>query len=431
MPTVCTFELDHSDPIYYSGEVINGRINLHTDSNKSVNEVYILFRGEAKVSWNEHKTRTSNGKTQHYTENYRGKQTYLRTRTQVFGSGDLPSGDHQYTFCIPLPLDCPTSCDMKYGKIFYEISLVIDKQWGFNKDFKQPLTVIQTYNLNISPDLLIPLVREDVKYFCCWPCTSGPVLSTLTIPFGGYAPGQKIHYSLEIDNKSGAYDLDGFELQLKQVSLFKAQTPHYKTRDIDKRLYGCCKGERVLRFSKRVINGTLLIPSVPPTTRTDSIIAISYRVLFSIKMGDCHMDAEFDVPLVIGTIPLAQSAEDPTHVAEWIPHTPDTPAGATGGDMPPSYENCKPPTFEEATNLGDRFIDPDVDEQNPTNDFIPRYPMYTNFALPTAPPESNDSPLPSDVPILSLPHGATAPPNAESSNGAPESGTSYGWTASA
>ncbi|XP_034132213.1 arrestin domain-containing protein 3 isoform X2 [Drosophila guanche] len=322
MPSVCTFDLDHRDPIYYSGEVINGRINLHTDSNKSVNEVYILFRGEAKVSWNEHKTRTSNGKTQHYTENYRGKQTYLRTRTQVFGSGDLPSGDHQYTFCIPLPLDCPTSCDMKYGKIFYEISLVIDKQWGFNKDFKQPLTVIQTYNLNISPDLLIPLVREDVKYFCCWPCTSGPVLSTLTIPFGGYAPGQKIHYSLEID-----------------------------------------------------------------------------------------------------------SAEDPTHVAEWIPHTPDTPAGATGGDMPPSYENCKPPTFEEATNLGDRFIDTDVDEQNPTNDFIPRYPMYTNFAQPTAPPESNESPLSSDVPILSLPHGATAPPNAESSNGATESGTSYGWTA--
>jgi len=47
------------------------------------------------------------------------------------------------------------------------------------------------------------------------------------------------------------------------------------------------------------------------------------------------------------------------------------------------YHSTEPPTFEEATNFGERFIDIDADEHNRTDDFIPRYPMYTNFALPS------------------------------------------------
>lgn len=37
MPSNCVFEFDRPDPIYYSGETINGRIVLNTTSNKSVN----------------------------------------------------------------------------------------------------------------------------------------------------------------------------------------------------------------------------------------------------------------------------------------------------------------------------------------------------------------------------------------------------------
>jgi len=45
------------------------------------------------------------------------------------------------------------------------------------------------------------------------------------------------------------------------------------------------------------------------------------------------------VPIVIGTIPLVQSAENPSRAAEWIPETPNTPAGAAA-DLPPSYDKC-------------------------------------------------------------------------------------------
>jgi len=43
----------------------------------------------------------------------------------------------------------------QYGKISYEISLVVDRHWRFNNVFKKSLTVLQTYNLNMSPELLV------------------------------------------------------------------------------------------------------------------------------------------------------------------------------------------------------------------------------------------------------------------------------------
>ncbi|XP_065721440.2 arrestin domain-containing protein 3-like [Drosophila suzukii] len=427
MPSTCTFEFDRPEPIYYSGETINGRAVLTTTSEKSVNEVYILFEGEAKVKWDESRSRTRNGKTEHYTEHFRGKQTYLNTRTCVFGSGNLPPGTHTYNFCIPLPLECPSSVVGQYGKICYEVSVIIDRQWRFNNVFKQPLTVLQTYNLNMSPELLMPLVREDIKHFCCWPCSSGPVLSTLTVPFGGYAPGQKIRFTLEIDNQSSGYDLDGIEVKLKQIYKFQAQTPHHKTREKEHSLHKSCQEERVLRLTKRIIEGTLAIPAVPPSSRMEGIISVSYKVILTISTGECHVDSDFEVPIVIGTIPLIQSAENPSHAAEWIPQTPDTPAGAAA-DLPPSYDGCKPPTFEEATHFGDKFIDTDVDEHNRSDDFIPRYPMYTNFAMPSAPPPptgESDCPYPQSVPTLSLPHDATAPLISGNSTDRPT--PSYGW----
>ncbi|XP_017104798.2 arrestin domain-containing protein 3-like [Drosophila bipectinata] len=426
MPSTCFFEFDRRGPIYYSGETIKGRVILTTTSRKSVNEIYIHFEGEAKVRWTEQRTRTFNMVTKTRTDRFRGKETYLDTQTNVFGSGELPAGTYIYKFCVPLPLWCPSSVVGKYGKISYEISLVIDRQSSFNNIFKQPLTVLQTYNLNMSPLLMMPLVHEDVKHFCCWPCSSGPVFSTLTVPFGGYAPGQRIHFTLEIVNQSARNDLSGIEVCLKQRYKLCAQHPHYKTHEIENILHRGSVEERVLRLSQTIIHGTLQIPSVPPSSRNDGIISVDYRIILTINMGNFAKNTNFNIPIVIGTIPLIQSAENPSRAAEWIPETPDTPPDSAA-DLPPSYDNCKPPPFEEATRFGDHFIDIDADEHNRTDDFLPRYPMYTDFAQPSAPPppeENEDVSLMNSVPVLSLPPSSTAPSRPPNAN---ENTTNYGW----
>jgi len=86
----------------------------------------------------------------------------------------------------------------------------------------------------------------------------------------------------------------------------------------------------------------------------------------------------------------------------------------------------EPPTFEEATNFGERFIDIDQDEHNRTDDFIPRYPMYTNFAMPSAPPQPPEEFATNQpVPVLSLPHDPTAPLVGQNNTDRPTQ--SYGW----
>ncbi|KAH8304951.1 hypothetical protein KR018_011659 [Drosophila ironensis] len=429
MPSNCCFEFDRRDPIYYSGETINGRAILTTTTTKSVNEVYILFEGEAKVRWDERKSKTYHGRTRYYTDYYRGRHTYQSSKTVVFGAGDLPPGQYCYNFSIPLPLECPSSMVTKYGKIYYEVSVVLNRQWKFDNVFKQPLTVLQTYNLNMNPQLLMPLVREDIKHFCCWPCRFGPVLSTLTIPFGGYAPGQKIHFTLEIDNQSSRRDLDGIEVCLKQNYKVRADSPYHKEKEKEHRLNESSQVERVLRNSKRIIHGTLDIPAVPPSSRNDGIITVNYVVVLTINMGDCAIDSDFEVPIQIGTIPLAQSAQDPSQAAQWLPSCPDTPSGAIA-DLPPSYDNCKPPTFAEAARFEEKFEDIDVDDHNRTDDFVPRYPMYTNFAMPSAPPppgEQVNAPLLAPAPAYALPYPPADPMGYPNTHPNPGNTVTYGW----
>lgn len=437
MPSECIFEFDRPQPVYYSGEIINGRINLHTTSQKSVREVYILFVGEAKVRWEESRTRSRDGKTEHYNEYYRADETYLHSKTCVHGDGTLQPGTYTYTFCIPLPLECPTSCVEKYGKIAYELSLVLNRPYRFDNVFKKPLTVLYQVNLNMQPELLIPIKSEDIKYFCCWPCSSGPVISTLTIPFGGYAPGQRIKYQLEIDNQSTGYDLaDGIELKLTQIYSFEAHTPHRKTRYHSNTLALTEQGMQCLRLSKRLIDGTLLIPPVPPTSNRNYIIGVRYEIKMSINTGCCHTDSEIVIPITIGTVPLAQSATNPQNAIGLLPTAPaipDTPGTPPGSDAPPNYEKFKPPSFDEATTIGGKFIDRDVDERNRTDEFIPRYPMYTNFAVPTAPSAVGGDEA--DAPLLVSPTAAsthTAPPpypqeSEQSGQPATRAATGYGW----
>lgn len=191
-----------------------------------------------------------------------------------------------------------------------------------------------------------------------------------------------------------------------QIYEFRASTPSYKSRTHKNTLCSEYQAEHVRRLSKRLINASLVIPPVPPSSRNQRIINVSYQIQMAIKTGGCHTDSEIEMPIIVGTIPLAQSAENPNNVATWIPQTPDTPTGAAA-DLPPSYDTCskwlpsniastsnkpisnsfsEPPSFEQATNIGDKFVDTDVNEHNRTDDFIPRYPMYTDFAMPSAPP---------------------------------------------
>lgn len=127
-------------------------------------------------------------------------------------------------------------------------------------------------------------------------------------------------------------------MSLVQTYKFKASSPDDKKKSQKNILYKNYHEEQVRCLTKRLIEGSLVIPPVPPTSRIQRIIKISYKIVLDVSFG-CNPNGKVEIPVIIGTIPLLQSAENPDNAAQWIPQTPDTPAGAAA-DLPPSYDNC-------------------------------------------------------------------------------------------
>lgn len=154
-------------------------------------------------------------------------------------------------------------------------------------------------------------------------------MSTLTIPYGGCAPGQDISYTLDVNNQTRFYNVQSLELKLEQLFTFTADKPVKGVRTHTNCLSNLPLFERaILHGSKRTFMGKIRVPPVPPTLDT-GIINISYRMGVQLHTGDWHVDSVIWVPITIGTIPLTQ-----TVINESAPND----EAAT--DLPPSYDLC-------------------------------------------------------------------------------------------
>ncbi|XP_013118284.2 arrestin domain-containing protein 3 [Stomoxys calcitrans] len=438
MPTTCEFELDRLNPIYSSGEYISGRILLKTEKVKRVNAVYVLLEGEAKVQW------SISGRE---SATYYGHQQYLYSRANVFDNSEFSAGLHVYVLTLRIPPDCPSSCKGPYGYIAYNISLVIDKQRTFDEVFRKPICVVQSLDLNFHPEYGLPVKAENIKYLCQWPCTSGPLCFSLMLPYAGFVPGQHIKYFLELDNQSPHYDIVGVEASLKQHYVFLARKP-MKRNFHTKTLIKSAIEESTLRLTKRLYEGTLLVPIDTPrsTLNLNYIVFIHYMLQVKLKTGAFHYDTDISVPLVIGTEPLRQYQEEQRRLQRnfnrncnictgsnrtrgertnpgggnlvtsqptlrlrreleellesQVHEDDDEDMGASSKDVPedepPSYDSCLPPSFSFATTLGSQAAMEVSElkriEQQKINIQLPQFPGYNTFNSHTQSPcYTNDS----------------------------------------
>ncbi|XP_073819340.1 arrestin domain-containing protein 3 [Musca autumnalis] len=440
MPTTCEFELDRLNPIYSSGEYINGRILLRTEKVKRVNAVYVTLEGEAKVQW------SISGRE---SASYCGHQQYLYSRANVFDNSEFAAGLHVYVLTLRIPPDCPSSCKGPYGYIAYNISLVIDKQRTFDEVFRKPICVVQTLDLNFHPEYALPVKAENVKYLCQWPCTSGPLCFSLMLPYAGFVPGQHIKYFLELDNQSPHYDIVGVEASLKQHYVFLARKP-MKRNFHTKTLVKSSIDESTLRLTKRLYEGTLYVPTDTPrsTLNLNYIVFIHYMLQVKLKTGAFHYDTDISVPVIIGTEPLRQFQEEQQRLQRNFNRNCNVCTGSSSNrsetgslnsmgsgnlvtsqptlrlrreleellesqeqeeevingtnmkevleDEPPSYDSCLPPSFSFATTMGSQAAievsEIKRTEQQRINIQLPQFPGYNTFNSHTQSPcYPNDS----------------------------------------
>ena len=85
-----------------------------------------------------------------------GKKKQLSSRTTLLSNGQLLAGVHAYNFENILPLECPSSCREKCGKVEYELKVVVADSDIYSKFiFKQPLTIIRYLDLNLHKEYAV------------------------------------------------------------------------------------------------------------------------------------------------------------------------------------------------------------------------------------------------------------------------------------
>ncbi|XP_017482090.1 PREDICTED: arrestin domain-containing protein 17 [Rhagoletis zephyria] len=464
MPIECLISFDNNPQgVYYAGQELSGVVDLSVDATKRIKAIHITVNGYAKIRWIKKGYPRDSERAM-----CRAYRSYLSSRSYVLGSCansscmDWSAGDYSYTFHVILPENLPTSFDGKYGQIHYEIITTIDRPARYPKVFKLPFTVIQPLDLNVDTIYRVPLEILDRKRFWSFCCPTGPLTVKFSTPYCGYAPGQKIHFVLYINNES-SIDITDCEVKLKQQVSYESHDPQHEYR-YDKHLIARKQFGNVLRWSRKVYRGYLSLPSIPPSSvKIACPISIMYLIKVIIKPTDFHWKMKLKIPLTIGSIPIIDSmaaaaglpsllqtqyatsrgyysgrrlqniATMRQNAGEGEHGVADVEGGAenggnlevageseggittvpalliTDGDNPPDYKLMMPPSYEDAMALSDKFCDDSEYLQNvslssivsngTTDSFKPRYPVYYEYETPIIPPETLYDESPSQLRI--------------------------------
>lgn len=145
----------------------------------------------------------------------------------------------------------------------------------------------------------------DSKNFCCWPCKSGPLLFTATLPQTAYVPGQAIPITLDVVNNSNVR-LEEVHFELKEKIGYLSEVPHPATKYEERQVARLkCEGCEQKGRKHNVIS--LTVPAVPPTNiNLCRVIKITYELIIRPKTAIGSKDLkQLEIPIVIGTIPLS------------------------------------------------------------------------------------------------------------------------------
>ncbi|XP_054741378.1 arrestin domain-containing protein 17-like [Anastrepha obliqua] len=315
MVVTCIIEFDNNPfGTYYAGQVITGRVTLNADKPKQVKGIALKIRGFADTRWEEstsRRTTDSKGRssTKRDTIHYRGHEEYIKSKTFLLGSDENQSsliepGIHTYTFACHLPNTCPSSFEGIYGHIRYLVKVELIRPWKYNQTFTKGFTVLKVMDLNYdSPLLRVPSQSEAQKVFCCGPCKTQPLDIHVSLPQGGYVPGQTIPVGVLISNETNIR-IEEAKVELVMLICYYSQTPRTATKN-ERIVVAKIKGEGVPVHCKKQFDYALIVPATPPTCfNLCRLLQIAYQVQVEIKVKGWHANQVICVPVTVGNVPL-------------------------------------------------------------------------------------------------------------------------------
>lgn len=265
----------------------------------------MIVEGEAACKWTESSGTGNNRRS----TVYHGEEKYLNSVTYLFGSKDgenmeVVAGIHTYNFTCLLPVPIPYSLEGKHGHVRYKVDVNLDIPWAFDLTAEKPFTVVRHEDLNVYPELRMPIEFEEITAFCCWCCKSDPLIIKICIPKTGFALGEKIPLKVELVNKS-SMDVTHTTFTLKRVEKFNSRSPFEKTKVI--------KEEVVEKKSKGVKGGDTAtfeefveIPQILSTSNDKlcKVFQVTYELKFKIEADGMSVSPDANIPITIGSVAL-------------------------------------------------------------------------------------------------------------------------------
>jgi hypothetical protein len=166
--------------------------------------IHVVVCGRAKAFW----TETTYSPKSPKTVEFEGRNTYESEKTYVFGYGNVLAtefapGFYKYDFAVQLLSFLPASFEGTLGNIRYHIEAVLDIPGIFSDKevIVVPFILARHDDLNEFPLLRTPVQRDEIK-LCGMFWGTQPLTMKVTLPQSGYTPGQKIHVTVNYENKS-------------------------------------------------------------------------------------------------------------------------------------------------------------------------------------------------------------------------------------
>ncbi|KAI5695943.1 hypothetical protein M8J75_005840 [Diaphorina citri] len=291
-------EFDSPTSAYYAGQIVSGRVilNLH-DKPKKVRAVIIHFKGEAKVEYSgQHRVRKDNGDTENENVQFKASEDYYDFKYNLFGGSEaemeIPQGSHVYPFSSTLPPTLPSSFDGEHGCVRYKVTARLDRPWKFDE------TVEAVFFVE-------PINQEVSKNFCCLWCQSGPLQLSVSAPFSGFVPGQTIPITIDVENGSNIA-VDDVVIELTKYTTWKATEPSSSEKYDKLDLVSEQLGGLVVNSSKHW-NHQLVVPVFPYVNLHNChIIQQEFKLSVTAKVSGVHKDLVVKVPIVMGSVPIAE-----------------------------------------------------------------------------------------------------------------------------
>ncbi|KAH8374747.1 hypothetical protein KR200_005090 [Drosophila serrata] len=327
---ICEIEFSNNPRgIFYAGQLISGQVVIKTEKAKPVKAVVLQIKGFAETYWTDPEFDSedqSNG------ESFKGHVDYIATKAYLHGSSSsieviIEPGTSTFRFACQLPITCPSSFEGTHGRVRYLVNVRFLRPWKFDQNFGRSFTVLKVMDLNTESLMLrVATQVESQRTYCCFPCRSDPLSIRLSLPQGGFVPGQTIPVGVMISNDSHVA-VEDITVTLAMVVIYYSQPP---TADTNKDRFVMVQktGEGAPAKCRKQFTFDIRVPATPPTCfNLCSIIQIGYQVEAEARVKGCHANQSVHMPVTIGSVPLTKQLQKEARI--W------------GEDLPPQQLDAK------------------------------------------------------------------------------------------